>query len=101
MAEWRTQAQIEADEALHAAIIQAEIAYEDGDNVDPNDWAITEYIVITARAGISNEKAQNTRYNYMLSQGSIPWHNMMGLMDWAYIAMKETMAGSNEDNNEN
>lgn len=96
MAEWRTEAQIAADDELARAIGAVLTAYDEED-VNPNEWAVTDYVVVVARAGLSMEKAQNTRYDYLLANGSIPWHHMMGLMDWAQLSMRDGMRGSKED----
>lgn len=95
MAEWRTAEQVQADEELAAAVMKVLAAYDDKD-VDPNVWALTDYVVISARAGITDEKALNTRYAYSLSSGSIPWHSMMGLMDWGRMAMEQDMSGDTD-----
>lgn len=92
MAEWRTQEQVEADEALHAAITRNILAYSTDPTTDAK-YMLTDYVVISARAGITDDKAQSTYYDYQLANGSIPWHVMMGLMDWAYLKMKAQMAG--------
>jgi hypothetical protein len=96
MSEWRTQAQIEADDQLSRAIGAALAAYSD-DPEEASKFLLSEYIVITARAGISDDKAQHTKYDYCLANGSIPWHNMMGLMAWAKQTMMEQMAGQDSD----
>jgi hypothetical protein len=96
VSEWRTQEQIEADELLHVAIAGVLMAYSDDPDTD-EQFMLTEYIVISARVGMTPVKAQSTRYDYTLANGSIPWHNMMGLMDWARMVMKDVMEGKRED----
>jgi hypothetical protein len=96
MAEWRTQDQIDADEALHVAIAAVQKAYSD-DPETYDKFMLTDYVVISARVGITDDKAQNTSYDYALANGSIPWHVMMGLMDWGYMAMKDAMTKAEDD----
>lgn len=96
MAEWRTQEQIDADQNLHSAITRVLAAYSD----DPERHAkfmLTDYVVITARVGMTDDTVDTTSYDYQLSNGSIPWHVMMGLMDWGFLTMKDGMRGSRED----
>lgn len=96
MPEWRTAEQVEADEKLHTAIEAVLRAYSE----DPENhakWFLTEYIVITARSGIADDNAEHTTYDYSLARGSIPWHNMMGLMRWAQMSMEDKMHGSQTD----
>jgi hypothetical protein len=90
MAEWRTAEQVTADEALHRAITDVLRAYTD-DPESHDKFMLSEYIVVTARVGMTDDKAQNTLYDYQLSNGSLPWHNMMGLIDWARMTMVEQM----------
>lgn len=96
MSEWRTQEQIEADELLHVAIAGALLAYSQDPDTEAK-FMLTEYVVISARVGMTEDKSHSTKYDYTLANGSIPWHNMMGLMDWARITMVEDMAGKSED----
>jgi hypothetical protein len=96
MSEWRTTAQIEADEQLQRAIANNLLAYSD-DPESHQEFMLSDYVVITSRVGMSDRKADSTQYDYMLANGSIPWHTMMGLMDWAYLSMKDGMRGSKED----
>lgn len=96
MPEWRTQAQIDADEKLHEAIEGVLLAYSE-DPEDHGKWFLTEYVVITARSGIGEDNADHTTYDYSLARGSIPWHSMMGLMNWALLSMKSKMRDSNLD----
>lgn len=96
MAEWRTQDQIDADQRLHEAIAGVLKAYSD----TPDEHAkfmLSDYVVASARVGITDDKAHSTLYDYSLANGSIPWHTMMGLMDWGYMAMREDMKGNKED----
>src|ERR1041385_1419308 len=75
MGEWRTQEQIDADQEMHKALMRVLAAYSN----DPENHAkfmLTEFLVISARVGITDDKAQNTFYDYTLSNGSIPWHSM-------------------------
>lgn len=95
MPEWRTQQQIDADEQMHRAVIAVQNAYGNDPEIETK-FILTEYIVISARVGITDDKVQNTFYDYALSNGSIPWHSMMGLMDWAYMAMKDAMTNSED-----
>lgn len=96
MSEWRTAEQVEADEELGRAISKVLAAYSD-DPAESDKFLLNEYIVITARVGITDDRAQHTKYDYMLANGSIPWHNMMGLMAWADGAMSEVMTGKETD----
>lgn len=96
MAEWRTQEQIDADEALHQAVARVLVAYDEDDGTR-SKFMLTDYVVITASVGMTDDKAQNTTYDYVLANGSVPWHVMMGLMDWGYMTMKDTMRNSKED----
>lgn len=97
MAEWRTKDQIEADGALSIAIARVLSAYSDDPEGEAAKFMLTEYIVITARVGMSDDRGDHTKYDYQLANGSIPWHNMIGLMAWAKMAMMDQMRGANED----
>lgn len=96
MSEWRTPAQIDADNRLQSAIADMLLAYSEDDEKS-KDFMLTEYIVITARVGITDERSQHVKYDYSLSNGSIPWHNMIGLMKWAEKTMMAVMEGSDLD----
>jgi len=90
MSDWRTQAQVDADQALHAALCQVLDAYSDGSEEDKG-FMLTEYVIITARSGITDDNAQRVQYGYTFSNGSVPWHSVMGLLDWARLALREQM----------
>lgn len=96
MTEWRTEEQIKADDALARAIADNLRAYSD-DPEDHNKFMLTEYVVISARVGITDEKAQHTKYDYTLSNGSIPWHNMLGLISWAKRTMLANLEGGEDE----
>lgn len=96
MTEWRTEEQIKADDALARAIADNLRAYSD-DPEEHDKFMLTEYIVITARVGITDEKAQHTKYDYSLANGSIPWHNMLGLMTWAKQRMLADLKGDEDE----
>lgn len=97
MAEWRTQEQVDADEALHKAIHDVLRVYSTNTPEEFAKFMLADYVVITSSVGITDDKANSTTYDYSLSRGSIPWHTMMGLMGWADLTMREQMKGSNED----
>lgn len=98
MSEWRTQAQVEADQRLHTAIADMLEAYSD-DVDEHRKFMLTEYVVITARVGVDDEYQGHTKYDFSLANGSIPWHNMMGLMAWAKGEMKDQMESGGLDKN--
>lgn len=99
MSEWRTHDQVAADEALQRAIEGALTAYAAAEDVPSSleGRAVGEYIVVVALPGITEELSQTTAYEYVLANGSIPWHNMAGLMRWAQMKMDQVMQGSDLD----
>lgn len=99
MSEWRTTNQVAADEALQRAIEVVLEAYARAEEVPSplEGRAIGEFIVIAALPGITEELSQTTAYEYILANGSIPWHNMAGLMRWAQMKMDQVMQGSDLD----
>jgi hypothetical protein len=96
VSEWRTKEQIEADGALSIAVARALHAYSD-DPAEAEKFMLTEYVVVTARAGLSEDRGSHTKYDYMLANGSMPWHNMIGLVNWANMTMVDQMRNTNED----
>lgn len=91
MSEWRTQAQIDADEALNAAVAGVIEAYKETRADGMEGRAVGEFIVIAALPGFTDELAGSTSYQYLFSNGSMPWHHANGLMHWARRRMDKHM----------
>lgn len=80
--EWRTAAQIEADQNLHKAVADVLAAYSDEPEIH-HEFMLTDYMVLSVRSGMTEEKAGHTHYEYSFSNGSLPAHVGLGLVKWA------------------
>lgn len=96
MAEWRTQEQINADEELSRALARVLKAYSD--NPEEHDkFMLNEYVIVSTRVGMTDETSDRTQYDYTFSNGSVPWHNAIGMLAWAKMTLEDTMRGENTD----
>lgn len=73
MADDRTQEQVEADNALHAAIERCAHAYW------PDKFTVvTDFVVLAVREDPATEGERE--YNYLLPGGTMPWHRILGIV---------------------
>jgi hypothetical protein len=72
----RTPEQVEADDALTAAIEGVAVAYEWHDGM-----LLTDYLVLTARQDFDAEGDSRTEYGYMMRDEAMPDYRIMGLLE--------------------
>lgn len=86
MPEWRTQPQVDADEALSNAIAAVVSAYSEE---ALEGRVVGEYMVVSEMPGLAEELAGSTRYEMLLSNGTMPRHHLLGLIEWAHDQARE------------
>lgn len=83
----RTQEQIEADDALTAAIEQCARAYLE----EPNEMYLMDWFVVTARSGLDEEAPES--YDIFMPGGGIPTYRALGLLKAAERIVIDTTGG--------
>lgn len=89
----RTPEQIEADEALQKAITECYRAYGTDDNS-----VITDYVVMSASYGVSEDGESFYTYQYLVRDCDMPWYRILGLIEVvSRIMRKSCLEGEGED----
>lgn len=76
----------EADAQLRQAIIQTLKSYGWYD-----DRVLTDYLIVAASQGFDNDGDDTTGYNYLLPEGQMGWHRVIGLLKTVETLMKRDL----------
>jgi hypothetical protein len=83
----RTPEQVEADDALTAAIEQVIRVYYAGEDA----YVLSEYVVITCQQRYDDDGDGITAIGTMYRDGDVPPHRALGLLEYARARLKKTI----------
>lgn len=88
----RTPEQVDADDALSAAIERVLQVYDDGDA-----WILTEYVVVTSQHRYDDDGEGLTAVGALYRDGDVPTHRALGLLDYAATRLRHRVARGDDE----
>lgn len=85
----RTPEMQEAEEELQAAI--EKMQHVSGQVVDSDNQILTGFLIFTVNQGFEPDGTGNARYNWMVKEGAMPWHAIIGLCEIGSRLLRDGM----------